>query len=190
MVMAPMPVRAQREPPAIGPALAIQAGWGVIVPSETDQIEWKVVFGAGFEYAFSHRFSLALHLQRFAIDNPAGRFGYTGLVLQPMLLTRGRDNPRLFTGVRIGHMWKSSRAAAVFQDPATAHAVSLGLVAGTRSYLAPTVAVEGALLGDLMRFGDVVADGLSVHGTSSSSVSLIFRVGLVLALQRPGGSRR
>jgi len=179
----PVPLSAQGQPPSSGPALAIQAGWGLVIPAETEEIEWKVVYGAAFEYAFSRRFSLSLNLDHFSLENATGRFGFTRLVLQPALMTGRRANPKLFAGPRVGWVWKSSRLLPLFQDPATAHAVSVGLVAGTRSYLAPTVAVEWAVIADLMRFGDLVADGLSVHGTSSSATSLVFRAGIVLVLR-------
>lgn len=173
---------AQHTPPLPGPALAIQGGFSVVVPSETDEVEWQIAYGAGFEYAFASRWVAAAGLDHFGFENFAGRFGFTRLVLQPMLFTSRRGNPRLFAGLRVGHGWKSSRDAAVFLGPATATGPIVGIIAGSRSYLARTVAVEAAVVGDVAWFGDLVADGLAVYGTSGTVTSIIFRVGLVLSL--------
>jgi hypothetical protein len=178
---------AQPPPPLAGPALAIQGGFSVVLPSETDELEWQIAYGAGFEYALSHRVVLATGLDHFGFENFAGRFGFTRLVLQPMLFSGGRSNPRLFAGLRVGHGWKSSRDAAVFLGSASATGPTLGVIAGSRSYLARTVGIEAAVVGDVAWFGDLVADGLAVYGTAGTATSLLFRVGLVLSLsgERP-----
>jgi hypothetical protein len=82
---------------------------------------------------------LATGLDHFGIENFAGRFGFTRLVLQPTLFSGGRTNPRLFAGLRVGHGWKSSRDAAVSLGSATATGPIIGVIAGSRSYLARTV---------------------------------------------------
>jgi hypothetical protein len=48
---APPSLPAQDPPPLTGPALAIRGGFSVVVPSETDELEWQIAYGAGFEYA-------------------------------------------------------------------------------------------------------------------------------------------
>jgi hypothetical protein len=174
---------AQQPPPLAGPALAIQGGFSVIVPWETGELEWQIAYGAGFEYAMSHRVVLSAGLDHFGIENFAGRFGFTRVVLQPMLFSGGGNNPRLFAGLRLGHGWKSSRDAAVFLESATATGPTIGALAGSRSYLARTVAIEAAIVGDVGWFGDLVADGLAVYGTAGTATSLLFRVGVVLSLR-------
>lgn len=53
------------------------------------------------------------------------------------------------------------------------------------SFLASTppswFAVEGALVGDLRLFGDLVADGLAVRGTKSSAINVVLRLAVVVA---------
>ncbi len=179
----PSTLLAQRHTPIYVPALAIQGGWTVTKPSETDGIEWEMVFGAALEFTFSRRFALGLDVEHFGIENFAGRFGYTRLVLQPLVLSRTPANPRFFGGLRAGYAWKTCRQATVFSDPATARGASVGLIVGSRSYFSPTVAVEGALAGDVMWLGDLVADGLAVYGTESAATGLTFRAGLVISLR-------
>ena len=180
---APPSLPAQHPPPLTGPALAIQGGFSVVVPSETGELEWQIAYGAGFEYALSHRVVLSAGLDHFGIENFAGRFGFTRVVLQPMLFSGGGNNPRLFAGLRVGHGWKSSRDAAVFLGSTTATGPTIGAIAGSRSYLARTVAIEAAVVGDVGWFGDFVADGLAVYGTAGTATSLLFRVGVVLSLR-------
>jgi hypothetical protein len=150
----------------------MQGAWGSVLASDTDEMDWVIAVGAGFEYRFSSRFALGGNLESVGFHLRADRVDLSRVVLQPTLFSSGSAMPRVFAGVRMGFAWRSARGDGYWVPVTPGQGgLTLGLILGYRSFVSRRIGVEGGLVGDVMRVA-----------TSTAVTSLLIRVGVVLSL--------